>query len=74
MSLFIKDIYIACVNTAVIEQKIIFPTIPFLDFSPNNTEKEAKVHIKSTNKGELSLLCPSAKNSFLILLEKLLSG
>ena len=61
-------------KTAINEDKIILPTKVFLLNSPKSTEKEAKAHINITKKGALSLLWPSAKNSFFILLFIVASG
>ena len=46
----------ACIKTAINEQKIILLTNTFLLNSPKSIEKEAKAHINITKKGELSLL------------------
>ena len=56
ISLFINDIYTACIKTAINEDKIILLTKVFLLNSPKSTEKAAKAHINNTKKGALSLL------------------
>ena len=46
----------ACIKTAINEQRIILLAKTFLLNSPKSIEKAAKAHINNTKKGELSLL------------------